>query len=79
MLHFFENDSKMNYLKLQIQTMVAAMDQKKSIVALNLLKEINVLQCIYWIKKAWDDIKEQTVQKCFKECGFVEQIVEDGE
>ena len=42
-----------------------------------LLKEINVLKAIYWIKQAWNDIKCDTIVKCFKKCGFVDNIVKN--
>lgn len=51
-----------------MQEMVAAMGKDKFIVSSNVLKEIDVLQAIYWIKKAWDDVKK---------CGFVLQTVEE--
>ena len=53
--------SKAEYQKLQMQEMVAAMGKDKFIVSSNVLKEIDVLQAIYWIKKAWDDVKLKNV------------------
>ncbi|KAJ8300510.1 hypothetical protein KUTeg_022029 [Tegillarca granosa] len=35
-----------------------------------LLKEINVLQAIYWINSAWKEVELSTIQKCFVKCGF---------
>ena len=38
--------------------------------------EINVLKAIYWIKQAWYDVKCDTIAKCFKKCGFVDNTAE---
>ena len=42
-----------------------------------LLKEINVLKAIYWIKQAWNDVKCDTIAKCFKKCGFVDNTAKN--
>jgi hypothetical protein len=35
-----------------------------------LLKQITVLDAIYWLYSAWNNVLESTVTKCFKRCGF---------
>lgn len=35
-----------------------------------LLKQITVLDAIYWLYSAWNNVMESTVTKCFKKCGF---------
>ena len=42
-----------------------------------LLKEINVLKAIYWIKQAQNDIKCNTIVNCFKKCGFLDNNEEN--
>ena len=37
-----------------------------------LLTKINVLKAINWTKQAWNDVKCDTIAKCFKKCGFVD-------
>ena len=41
------------------------------------LKEINVLKAIYWIKQALNDVKCDTIAKCFKKCGFVDNTAKN--
>ena len=35
-----------------------------------LLKQITVLDAIYWLYSAWNNVLESTVTKCLKKCGF---------
>ena len=70
--------TKLKYRKLQLRKMIVAMEKDKTICASQLLKEVDVLQAIYWIKQAWDDVKAETIQKCFINCGFKEQTLADG-
>ena len=37
----------------------------------------NVLKGIFWIKQAWNDLKCNTIVKCFKKCGFVNNTAEN--
>ena len=46
------------------------MEMHKKKCASEILKKIGVLQAITWIKKAWDSLTPETIQKCFKRCGF---------
>ena len=70
--------TKLKYRKRQLRKTIVAMEKDKAIYASQLLKEVDVLQAIYWIKQAWDDVKAGTIQKCFKNCGFKKQTLEDG-
>ena len=36
----------------------------------SLSKSINVLDAICWIHEAWNDVSQETIQKCFARCGF---------
>ena len=36
-----------------------------------------MLKAIYWIKQVWNDIKCDTIAKCFKKCGFVDNTTEN--
>ena len=69
---------KLKYRKLQLRKMVAAMEKNKTVCASQLLKEVDILQAIYWLKQAWDDVKEETITKCFKMCGFKDRTTENG-
>ena len=41
------------------------------------MKERNVYKAIYWIKQAWNGVKCNTIAKCFKKCGFVDNTAEN--
>ena len=41
------------------------------------MKERNVYKAIYWIKEAWNGVKCNTIAKCFKKCGFVDNTAEN--
>ena len=42
-------------------------DNKK---ASEIIQEVDVLKVISWIKAAWEEVSDQTVINCFRECGF---------
>lgn len=48
------------------------------LTALDIAKEVDVLQTIRWIKQAWDKVPEETVQKCFDKCRF-SSVVQNNE
>ena len=50
--------------------MVAAMQKDKSVCVSQLLKGVEVLQAILWVKQAWNDVAAETISKCFQMCGF---------
>ena len=52
--------------------MITQMERSKEIDCPQLLKEINVLKAIYWIKQAWNNVKCDTIKKRFKKCGLVD-------
>jgi len=35
-----------------------------------LVKSVNVLDALYWISETWEDVKSETIQKCFARSGF---------
>ena len=47
--------------------------------ALELAKSVNVLDAILWLKRAWDAVKEVTIERCFAKCGFVDTLVGEDE
>ena len=57
--------------------MITVKEMHKEKCASEILKKIDLLQAITWIKKAWDSITPETIQKCFKQCDF--QTENEGE
>ena len=41
------------------------------------IEKNNFLKAIYWIKQAWNDVKCNTIVKCFRKCGFVDNSAEN--
>ena len=68
---------KRKYRKTQLRYMITQMEKSKEKDCFLFLKEINVLKAIYWINQAWNDIKCNTIAKCFKKCGFVDCTAEN--
>ena len=68
---------KRKYRKTQLRYIITQMERSKEKDCSQLLKEINVLKAIYWIEQASNDIKCDTIAKCFKKCGFVDNTTEN--
>ena len=41
-----------------------------SLSASEIVKSVNVLSAIRWIKEAWDRVKPEIIRRCFKTCGI---------
>ena len=67
---------KGKYRKTQLRYMITQMERSKE-KDCQLLKEINVLKAIYWIKQIWNDVKCDTIVKWFKKFGFVVNTAEN--
>ena len=61
---------KLKFHKRQSRKILADMDKHKDMCSSELLKLINVLDAIYWVKSSWDEVEPSTIVKCFKKCGF---------
>ncbi|XP_033741911.1 uncharacterized protein LOC117328485 [Pecten maximus] len=75
-LTFLELSDIMNvnikYRKRQLKHVIRAMDKDKTKCGTQLLKDITLLQAIYWIDSAWKEVDVTTITKCFIKCGFSE-------
>ena len=56
---------KLKFHKRQSQKILAEMEKKKDVCGTDLLKQISMLDAIYWIKHAWDEVETSTIMKCF--------------
>ena len=61
---------KLKFCKRQLRHVISEMEKDKSKCESELLKNINILQAIYWINRSWQEVETSTIQKCFAKCGF---------
>ena len=61
-------DVKSNYRCWFLRHLLLRMNDTAS--ASDLAKEVTVLDAMMWLKLAWDDVSDITIQKCFAHCGF---------
>lgn len=66
---------KLKFKKKQLLYLFREMDRDKEKCGSTFLKQINMLDCIYWVAKAWEEVDEATIQKCFKKAGFVDTLL----
>ena len=59
---------KLRYRQKLMEYILAHVDTCMSGTAL--AKQITVLNAVKWCGKAWDEVSEDTIQKCFRNCGF---------
>uniref|UniRef100_A0A8W8I2G5 HTH CENPB-type domain-containing protein n=1 Tax=Magallana gigas TaxID=29159 RepID=A0A8W8I2G5_MAGGI len=55
----------------QLKKMVREMDHSSKCGS-EILKNISLLDAIYWIDRSWKEVETSTIVKCFKRCGFVD-------
>jgi hypothetical protein len=39
----------------------------------DLIKKINVLDALYWIKDSWNLVSEETIRNCYRKAGFLQE------
>ena len=44
--------------------------------ASDIVKKVTVLDAILWLTTAWNSVSPETIQKCFRKCGFSDTIVD---
>lgn len=66
---------KLNYRKKLLRSLVAKMDNATSVY--DLAKSVTVSDAVSWIKSAWNEVKPETITKCFINSGFQSSQNED--
>lgn len=61
---------KLKYRKRQLQHVVMELERSPAATGPQILKEVTILQAIYWVIGAWRDTTCETISKCFMKCGF---------
>ncbi|XP_053391290.1 tigger transposable element-derived protein 4-like [Mercenaria mercenaria] len=67
---------KLKYRKKQLQYVISQMELKQGKSGFDLLKDISVLDAIYWVARAFKEVEISTIVKCFAKCGFQLNSVE---
>ena len=49
---------------------------KEDLLASQITKQIDVLQVIEWVAKAWEEVTAETIRNCFAKCGFTKETCE---
>ncbi|KAG1681435.1 Tigger transposable element-derived protein 4 [Nymphon striatum] len=62
--------TKLKFRKRQLLHLTKEMDRQPAASGTVLLKQISILDAIYWLKNSWTEVEESTIQKCFSRCGF---------
>lgn len=62
---------KLKFRNRQLKKMVREMDHSSKCGS-EILKNISLLDAIYWIDKSWKEVETSTIVKCYKKCGFVD-------
>ena len=59
---------KTGYRKRLLRRVIAKIDSCET--GDELFKSVNVLDAIYWVAQAWQDVTQETIQKCYARSGF---------
>ena len=59
---------KTNYRKSLLHSLLAAFGKFKT--ATEFAKSVTVFDAIRWISSTWNNIREETILKCFRRAGF---------
>ena len=60
---------KLKYRKRQLESILDKMNNSCKDSS-QLLKDITILEAIYWVAKSWQEVEASTITKCFYRCGF---------
>ena len=68
---------KMPYRKQLLRSILARMNEVRC--ASVLVKGVNILDAITFLRRAWDAVQPSTLTMCFEKCGFVGSSVREEE
>ncbi|XP_060573116.1 tigger transposable element-derived protein 6-like [Ruditapes philippinarum] len=71
---------KLKYRSRQLKYILSQMEHSDK-VGSTILREISILDAIYWINGSWKEVEASTIQKCFAKCGFTQfnQVCSDND
>lgn len=59
---------KLLYRKRLVRHVITLIDEAST--ATEVVKGVTIRDAIHWLDIAWDGVKDTTIQKCFRKCGF---------
>ncbi|XP_052809461.1 tigger transposable element-derived protein 4-like [Mya arenaria] len=62
------------YRKRQLAHVLSEMDRNSIQTGPEILRVLNILQAMYWINSLWNEVKAETIMKCFWKCGFGDKL-----
>ena len=63
--------TKVHYRKYFLRYVLSKIEECTS--AAEVVNSVDVLLAIRWINKAWNEVKEETIQKCFRKAGILDE------
>ena len=69
----------LKYRKRQLQHVIKKMDLCQGKTGTDLLKEISILDVVYWTSGSWNEVDCSTITKCFSNCGFKSVSTDSGD
>ena len=61
----------MHYRKLFLLFVISKVDECNTASEVN--KSVNVLQAIRWVAQTWKAVKDETISKCFRKAGVLDE------
>lgn len=66
---------KLKYRTRQLQHVITQMDKHLDKTGCQVLRDITVLDAIYWVAGSWREVQQDTIIKCFAKCGFTPEVL----
>lgn len=66
---------KLQYRKLQIRHLISGIDANVMNANPEKLPPITLMDAVAWIRNAYDNVKPETIRKCFMKCGFKDAAI----
>ncbi|BFZ00203.1 hypothetical protein BsWGS_03243 [Bradybaena similaris] len=61
---------KLKFRQKQLLHLITVMESNKDASGTELMKQVNLLDVVYWIAAAWKEVDNSTILKCFCKAGF---------
>ena len=62
---------KVHYRKLFLCFVISKIDECNT--ASEIIKSVSILQAVRWVAQAWEEVKKETISKCFRKAGILDE------